>query len=253
MDAATFSEMYQEGLPRTIRFLLSLGFPRDTVSEIAETAWSRAWERLNQLRDDSKMLSWVNTIALNDARKTLRRAKQHISITPDRERITTLNVAAIDISKILDLCPPKDREILEAHLDGVSNMELAESQGVSEAAMRLRSFRARRAARRACDHEHTESQLQRLSETFRKNAFKLAHQYLANAETFLRLMEMTSDRAKRQKLYDVIGKSIVHAQKSFGHLSRSHVDVAKGLLEVADLRKRLRANTPEVAVNRSAA
>src|SRR6478735_8526671 len=119
MDAATFSETYQEGLPRTIRFLLSLGFPRDTVSEIAQTAWSRAWERLNQLRDDSKMLSWVNTIALNDARKTLRRAKQHVCITPDRERITTLNVAAIDISKILDLCAPKDREILEAHLDGV--------------------------------------------------------------------------------------------------------------------------------------
>lgn len=173
MDAATFSDIYQEGLPRTTRFLLSLGFPRDTVGEIAQTAWSRAWERLDQLRDESKMLSWVNTIALNDARKTLRRAKQHVSITPDRERITTLNVAAIDISKILELCAPKDREILEAHLYGISNLELAESQGVSEAAMRLRSFRARRAARRACDHELTESHLQKLSETFRR-ALKLA-------------------------------------------------------------------------------
>jgi len=142
---------------------------------------------------------------------------------------------------------------LEAHLDGVSNMELAESQGVSEAAMRLRSFRERRAARRACDHDHTESHLQKLSDTFRQHALKLAQQYLVNAATFLQLMQMTSDSAKRQKLHDAIGKSIHHAERSFSHLPASQAEVVKGRLQMADLRKRLRACAPQPAEKRSAA
>jgi len=151
MEPASFSDLYTTGLPRTEWFLMSLGYSRDDASENAQAAWGRAWEHLAQLRDTTKIVSWVNKIAMNDARRALRRAKQHVSISTIHERVETLNTAAIDIAGILKLCPLKEREVLETYLEGISTEELAHHHGISPAAMRLRVFRARRTARQACE------------------------------------------------------------------------------------------------------
>lgn len=151
MDMATFTVVYEVGMPRTIRFLLSMGFGQDVASDLAQGAWMRAWERLSQLRNESNILSWVNRIALNEARRNLRYAKRYVAFEGFHQQTTTLNVAAIDVAKVLERCQPEDREILEAQLDGTSGFEFAEKKGISETAMRLRNLRARRAARRLCE------------------------------------------------------------------------------------------------------
>lgn len=247
MTAELFSGLYEEGLPRTIRFLLSLGFQRDTATEIAQAAWSRAWERIDQLRDQTKILSWVNTIALNDARKTSRRARQHVSFTPGHERVTLLNVAAIDVAKILDLCTPKDREILQAHLEGSSNLELAGEQGISETAMRLRSFRARRAARSICQPAYTfrsvdhrvEARLNELTQKFYDQCLTLARQHLDSVETFLRLLDLTPDNEKREKLRGLIAKGINNTLRSVSRVSSPSPEVTQILSSARSLSKRL--------------
>ncbi len=261
MTSELFSGLYEEGLPRTIRFLLSLGFPRDTATEIAQAAWSRAWERIDQLRDETKILSWVNTIALNDARKTSRRARQHVSFAPGHERVTVLNVAAIDVTKILDLCAPKDREILRAHLEGASNLELAGEQGISETAMRLRSFRARRAARSVCEPSSTfrradhrvEARLNDLTQKFHEQCVTLAQQHLESVETFLRLWEMTSERDKKDKLRGLVKKGIDSTLRALSRVPASHPEVARILSSAKSLSKRLQELNGPIALKQSAA
>jgi len=227
INAGRFSDFYEEGLPRTIRFLLSLGFPRDEAAEIAQASWAMAWERLDQLRDDDRLLSWVNTIALNAARKSIRRAKQQTSLRPEgNECLTSQNVAAIDVNIIFNRLPPKDRSLLEAQLKGTSNAELAAEQGISLMAMRLRAFRARQAARELCrqaagSDDQTEHRLQTLTTKFHDQCLMFARQYSDNAATLLKLLGLTTDDQKRSKLQNQIRKSIQRGLKSLGSIPAS--------------------------------
>src|SRR5262245_60781574 len=72
MTRDQYGQVYQQGLNRTIRFLMSRGVEADTAPDIAQGAWVRGWERLEQLRDDRMLITWVNTIALNQYRRVIR-------------------------------------------------------------------------------------------------------------------------------------------------------------------------------------
>jgi len=62
---------------------------------------------------------------------------------------TSLDLAAIDIARILRACRPLDRFLLEAQMNGVTAKEMAREQGLTETAVRIRFLRARRSARKA--------------------------------------------------------------------------------------------------------
>jgi RNA polymerase sigma factor (sigma-70 family) len=153
MNATHFSQAYRQGLQRTINFLLSRGVPHDMAPDIAQSAWTRGWERLGQLRDESTILAWINTIALNQFRRHIRanHFEQALKPTHCDNLATDLNWAAIDMARILDACNPKDRALLESQLMGTTPKELAEKEGVSQTAIRIRLLRARRSARRLCE------------------------------------------------------------------------------------------------------
>lgn len=151
MTPRQFGDLYANGRPRTVRFLLSMGFPEDTSHDLSQFAWTRAWERIDQLRDDSSILSWVNTIALNEGRRHLRNAKTHVALSESHERASEMNLAAIDVARILRMCEPETRRLLEAQLSGISVGELAERNHISTTAVRIRNFRARRLARQLCE------------------------------------------------------------------------------------------------------
>jgi RNA polymerase sigma factor (sigma-70 family) len=151
MDTKNFANTYRDGLQRTINFLLSRGVPFDSAPDIAQFAWLRGWERLGQLRDESTILAWINTIALNHFRRTLRAKSREEILRGDLDqRSVEINCAAIDLAKILEACSPKDRALLEAQLIGRTPKELAEREGTSQTAIRIRLLRARRSARDLC-------------------------------------------------------------------------------------------------------
>jgi DNA-directed RNA polymerase specialized sigma24 family protein len=147
MTRSAYGQAYQAGFERTIRFLISRGAPRDGAQEAAQAAWARGWERLNQLRNDEMLLTWVNTIALNiyrRVRQTEERCRQPLPELYSRLRI---DMAAIDIARILKFCRPRERRLLELQMQGVTTKEIALHNGVTETAIRIRLMRARRAAR----------------------------------------------------------------------------------------------------------
>jgi len=152
MSRESYGQVYQDGKKRTIRFLLSRGVSRTMAPDIAQSAWLRGWERLSQLRDERMLVTWINTIALNQYRRAIRTERLEQTIQePIHGKTTVMNLAAIDVAKALHSCRPSDRALLEAQMVGVTPKEMAEAEGVTETSIRLRFFRARRSAREALE------------------------------------------------------------------------------------------------------
>jgi RNA polymerase sigma factor (sigma-70 family) len=147
MTRDQYGQAYQRGFEGTVRFLLSRGCSsRDWAREIAQGAWVRGWERLYQLRDESTVVTWVNTIALN-AHRAFRRREAVFEELRDFKTDVDLNVAAIDMAQLLKVCRPRDRFLFEQQMRGTTTEEIARNQGVTETAIRNRLLRARRAIR----------------------------------------------------------------------------------------------------------
>jgi DNA-directed RNA polymerase specialized sigma24 family protein len=147
MTREQFGKAYQNGHQNTVRFLLSRGVTRDIAIDVAQSAWVRGWECRHQLRDDSVLVTWVNTIALNQFRKAIRHDQRYAPLADAPYPKPALNWAALDLALILSRCSLKDRALLKAQLEGLTAKELSERTGASPTAVRLRLYRARSAAR----------------------------------------------------------------------------------------------------------
>ena len=147
MTREQFGQAYQDGHQNTIRFLLSRGVTRDLAIDVAQSAWVRGWECRHQLRDDSALVTWVNTIALNQFRKAIRQDQRYSPLVDTGYSKPAVNWAALDLGLILARCSLKDRALLKTQLEGLTAKELSERIGASTTAIRLRLYRARSAAR----------------------------------------------------------------------------------------------------------
>jgi RNA polymerase sigma factor (sigma-70 family) len=143
-----YGQAYQRGFELTVRFLVSRGVQRDNANEVAQAAWVKGWERLGQLRNESLVVTWVNTIALNVYRSLIRREPFNQTLLELHDKTVRIDLAAIDIARVLTFCRPSDRLLLEErYMNGGTTTEIAQEKGVSETAIRIRLLRARRDAR----------------------------------------------------------------------------------------------------------
>ena len=143
MTKEIYGEAYTQGYVRTVRYLCSRGISAEFSQELAQSAWARGWERIQQLRNDRMVFTWVNTIALNTYRSGLRNAPQ---MEPLREYTCSAedNLASIDVQRILTRCCPQQRRLFERFLEGSTVQEIAADEQASITAIRLRLLRARR-------------------------------------------------------------------------------------------------------------
>jgi len=144
MTEEYFALAYQKGFHLTVRFLLSRGLLDEVALDTAQAAWTKGWERREQLRQPNLVFTWTNSIALNIHRTQLRREPRTEPLL-EVEASNSLNVAAIDVERMLQECRPNDRSVLEKHyIEGYKATEIAQLQGCSETAVRIRLLRARR-------------------------------------------------------------------------------------------------------------
>ena len=147
MSREDFASAYCQSFKLTVRFLISRGVPADAAEETAQAAWVRGWERLYQLRDESLLLTWANSIAINLYRTRASQEKKHVPLVSEGPLTQTTNTDAMDARKILSLCRRPDRRLLASYyLDGRRTEEIADGEGLSETAIRIRLMRARRYA-----------------------------------------------------------------------------------------------------------
>src|SRR5579864_5392583 len=141
-----YGEAYQKGFSKTVRLLCSRSASADDAQDLAQAAWLQGWHKLDQLRDEATVLSWVNTIAINYHRRYLQTEARFRPLHELCGRVG-VDAAPLEAAKILKYCRPKDRLLFAQQLDGLTMPEIAQKQGVSPATIRLRLFRARRAVR----------------------------------------------------------------------------------------------------------
>ncbi len=146
MNAGVYSQAYVQGRERTVRFLLSRGGSRDMAEDIAQMAWGRAWEQLHQLKSEGAIQPWVNTIALNLYRRGLQACKKFVKLR-DMPVSEGPRAISVDLDRLISRCDATERHVLNQQRSGLSIHEIAEIEGVSHTAVRLRALRARRAAR----------------------------------------------------------------------------------------------------------
>jgi RNA polymerase sigma-70 factor (ECF subfamily) len=145
MTREEYGAAYKKGYNLTVRFLVSRGLSYDSAQETAQAAWVKGWERLGQLRDQNMVLTWMNSIALNIHRSCMRR-EPFLQTLPELPTPPKVNLAAIDVRRILKTCKKNDRMVLTRHyLEGYKVQEIARAHGWTETAVRIRLLRARRA------------------------------------------------------------------------------------------------------------
>ena len=64
-----YGQAYQRGFCKTVGLLRSRGASIDHAEDVAQAAWMQGWKKLEQLKDDGMVVSWVNTIAINCHRR----------------------------------------------------------------------------------------------------------------------------------------------------------------------------------------
>jgi DNA-directed RNA polymerase specialized sigma24 family protein len=139
-----YASAYNCGYRQTTNFLIFRGLPEDEAAEKAQAAWAKGWERRGQIRDKSKTLTWINTIALNLYRSQARRDAKRCEFT-DYAVPPKASPTAVDIHRILQRCRPQDSRLLREHyLIGYGIRDLARNYRCSETAVRVRLLRARR-------------------------------------------------------------------------------------------------------------
>jgi RNA polymerase sigma factor (sigma-70 family) len=147
ISSKEYGVAYENGRRQTVNFLLSKGLREEEANEKAQAAWAKGWERRFQLRDKEKTLSWVNTIAYNLYRSSIRKESLHgpigeIAVSPD------VSLTALDLEKMLKQCRENEHEILKLrYLKGYDIKDLAGRYSCTETAVRVRLLRARRSLR----------------------------------------------------------------------------------------------------------
>jgi RNA polymerase sigma-70 factor (ECF subfamily) len=152
MTQTEYGQLYQMGFVKTVRLLRCRGASMSQAEDLAQSAWMQGWRKLDQLREEGMLQAWINTIALNYHRRSGPREARYEELSGSEvSNGLGIESAPLDVAKILNLCQSRDRTLFEHQLAGLTTREVADKQGVSETAIRIRLFRARRHVRAALD------------------------------------------------------------------------------------------------------
>ena len=150
--SAAYSAAFDEGFRSTVRFLSSKGIGDDLAEELAQSAWSRGWERRAQIREISSIPYWVNSIALNMLRRHVQHPSNQMRELVERELASVDAMLHLDAGKILSSCESFDRQLLEMfYLEGLSSGEIGRKLGEKAMTIRVRLHRLRKRIREAFD------------------------------------------------------------------------------------------------------
>jgi len=133
------------------------------AEEVTQETFVHAYLKLDQLKNPDKFFAWLKKIARNRSKNYSRRAGpemiplnlasvQDVSVlvkgyTPSQfapdERL--LRQELMDsIMDAVEALPPRDREVVRAHIDGLNHAEISERFGISVEASMSRLYRARK-------------------------------------------------------------------------------------------------------------
>lgn len=157
-DAAAFESLYRTHYRRVYAVALRFARDRERAEDIAQDAFVRAWRALPSFNGDSRLSTWLHSVAVNTALDRVRaRSRREARLEPevDLERYATeigraMPTADLDLERAVAALPDGAREIVILHyIEGYSCAEIAERLGIVEGTVKSQLHRARQLLKEA--------------------------------------------------------------------------------------------------------
>lgn len=157
-DQAAFTKLVAALDHELLRLAYVITGSRQAAEDAAQAAWERLWHRPPQLREPSKLRSWLLTVCANEARQASRRGRRgavlEAKTASDSTPMTDLTVDLADLRVVLGRLSTSDRELLALRFAvGLASAEIAEHLGLSPEGARTRLHRLLRRLRRELSHD----------------------------------------------------------------------------------------------------
>lgn len=116
---------------------------RETAREAAQSAWLKYWSSPPELRDPSKLRSWLLSVAANEARQEVRRSRPTVPIDDlsvageDSDSATNAALA----QALMTLATDERHLVGLRYLIGLNSREIGDHLGISAGAVRVRLHR----------------------------------------------------------------------------------------------------------------
>lgn len=160
-DLAAFEALYRRHSGRVLGTCARLVRDRREAEELAQDAWVRAWERMDQFRGDAAFSTWMHRLTVNllldRKRSDARWLKRIGSLDDEGDSVRTAARvapagAALDLERAVAGLPEGARVIFLLHdVDGYKHREIAERLGVAVGTVKAQLHRARRLMKEALD------------------------------------------------------------------------------------------------------
>ncbi len=160
-DMAAFERLYRANVGRVNALALRLTGDSARADDLMQSAFVRAWERLEQFRGESLFSTWLHRLTVNlflvTERGETRRGRRE-EPTEDLDAIGAPQFGASDVGHRIDLeraiaaLPTGARIAFVLHdIEGYKHDEIAAMHGIAAATVRAQLHRARRLLMEALD------------------------------------------------------------------------------------------------------
>ncbi len=150
-DQAAIGEIYDRYADRLFGFAFSMLRDREEAADAVHDVILRSSQKLDQLRDPSKLRPWLFSIARNEvtsrtrqrSRRDDREVPDMAADLPDSDNSLIQNELQQLVWDAADGLQQRDRELLELQMQGLEGEELAEALGVKLSHVHVLSSRMR--------------------------------------------------------------------------------------------------------------
>lgn len=98
LDSSDFATSYLDGYPRTLKFLRSRGAAPGDIEDLAQAAWTAAWEHRDSYQGRSTFLTYVLSIAFNEFMNLCNRGRRGRDVDLSRKLAVRADDVRADIS-----------------------------------------------------------------------------------------------------------------------------------------------------------
>lgn len=153
-ESDAFNQLFRKYQKHIYSVCLSILKNPQDAEEVVSDTFIHAYLKFDQLKNPENFFAWLRKIAQNRSRDFLRSKREeaipfvYATEQPCRQSApdeSLLKQELMDaVMEAIELLPHKDREVLRAHIDGLSHMEISEKLGISYEASKSRLYRARK-------------------------------------------------------------------------------------------------------------
>jgi RNA polymerase sigma-70 factor (ECF subfamily) len=145
-DEVAFARIVAANHEDMRRFCLYVTRDRAIADEAVQAAWSIAWRKLGSLKAPERLRPWLASIAMNEARKLLKRRNQRsrIEVAADASGSPggidpATGISRLDVRAALGRLDPEDRALLALrYVAGFNATELSTALGITPSGTRNR-------------------------------------------------------------------------------------------------------------------